>query len=143
MHVAGRGLFNFAGSDVIPFRENNRESCQRALSKRESTKGERASAAVVRNRWAVPGLMIVLDCKVTAPVSDNALPFGAAPVPSEMEAWARMLPLKMEVVPSVAEVPTCQKMLAACAPPCRMNWLPLKVVSALAIWKMKTLLVLP
>jgi hypothetical protein len=90
-----------------------------------------------------PGLMMVLDCKVTAPVSDNALPFGAAPVPSEMEAWARMLPLKMEVVPSVAEVPTCQKMLASCAPPCRMIWLPLKLVSALAIWKMKTLLVLP
>jgi len=33
-----------------------------------------------------------------------------------------MIPLKMEKVPIVAEVPTCQKMLDGFAPPARMTW---------------------
>ena len=49
-----------------------------------------------------------------------------------------MVPLKLEVVPRVAEVPTCQKMFLACAPPLRITWRPDVVVSVDAIWKMKT-----
>ena len=90
-----------------------------------------------------PGLPIVLVSNVTAPVRAKALPFNAAPVVRVTEAWAMMVPLKMEFVPRVAELPTCQKMLAACAPFWRITWLPLNVVSALAIWKIKTLFVLP
>ena len=54
-----------------------------------------------------------------------------------------MVPLKMEYVPRVAELPTCQKMLAACALPMRTTRLPEAVVSALPIWKMKTEFALP
>jgi hypothetical protein len=66
-----------------------------------------------------PGLTIVLESNVTAAVRAKALPFSAAPVKSETDAWARMVPLKMEFVPRVAELPTCQKMLDARAPPRR------------------------
>ena len=49
-----------------------------------------------------------------------------------------MFPAKTEVVPRVAELPTCQKMFAAWAPPLRMTWRPAVVVRVDAIWKMKT-----
>ena len=60
-----------------------------------------------------------------------------------MEVKARMFPLKTEVVPRVAELPTCQKMFAALAPPLRITWRPDVVVSVDAIWKMKTALASP
>ena len=90
-----------------------------------------------------PGFAIALESNVTAPVSAKALPFSTAPVKIEMEAWARMVPLKVEYVPRVAELPTCQKMLAAVTPPVRTTLLPVPVVRELAIWKMKTLLDAP
>ena len=46
--------------------------------------------------------------------------------------------MNTDVVPSVAELPTCQKMLAALAPPLRMTWRPVVVVRVEAIWKMNT-----
>jgi hypothetical protein len=55
-----------------------------------------------------------------------------------MEAMARMFPLNTEPVPSVAELPTCQKTLAALAPPLRITWRPTVVVRVEAIWKMNT-----
>src|ERR1051325_5511268 len=84
------------------------------------------------------GIVMVLESSVTAPVRANSRPSTAAPVVTVMEAKARMFPLKTEVVPSVAELPTCQKMLAALAPPLRITWRPEVVVSVDAIWKMKT-----
>ena len=54
-----------------------------------------------------------------------------------------MVPLKVEYVPRVAELPTCQKTLAAFAPLMRTTWLLVPVVSALAIWKIKTAFALP
>ena len=49
-----------------------------------------------------------------------------------------MVPLKTEEVPRVAELPTCQKMFLAWAPPVKMT-LPLTAtVSVLAIWKTQT-----
>lgn len=68
-----------------------------------------------------PGFTIVFESMVTAPVRAKALPISAAPVVMVMDACARMVPLKMEVVPRVAELPTCQKILAACAPPCKIT----------------------
>jgi hypothetical protein len=60
------------------------------------------------------------------------------------EAWAMMVPLKMVLVPRVAEVPTCQKTLEAWAPPMRFTLLLVAaVVSVLPIWKMKTAFGLP
>jgi hypothetical protein len=90
-----------------------------------------------------PGFAIGLESNVTAPVSAKALPFSTAPVAIETDAWARMVPLKVEYVPRVAELPTCQKMLAAVTPPVRTTLLPVPVVSELATWKMKTLFAEP
>ena len=54
-----------------------------------------------------------LFCIVTEPFCANALPSSVAPVASEMDVKARMFPSKTVVIPSVAELPTCQKTLAA------------------------------
>src|SRR5437879_4698728 len=89
------------------------------------------------------GIVIVLESKVTAPFRANSLPSTAAPVVTVMDVKARMFPLKTEVVPRVAELPTCQKILAALAPPLRITWRPEVVVSVDAIWKMKTALASP
>ena len=51
---------------------------------------------------------MVLASKVTAPFRANSRPSTAAPVVTVMEVKAKMLPLKTEVVPNVAELPTCQ-----------------------------------
>jgi len=82
------------------------------------------------------GLVTGLLSKVTAPVRARALPWRTAPVPSEIDAKARMFPENVEEVPSVAELPTCQKTLAAWAPLTRTTLLLVAVVSPLAIWKM-------
>src|SRR5580765_3248255 len=86
------------------------------------------------------GIVIVLESSVTAAVRANSRPSTEAPVVTVMEAKASMFPLKTEVVPRVAELPTCQKTLAALAPPLRITWRPKVVVSVDAIWKMKTAL---
>jgi len=52
-----------------------------------------------------------------------------------MDAKARMFPENVEEVPRVAELPTCQKTLAALAPLMRTTLLLVAVVSPLAIWK--------
>src|ERR1043166_9381817 len=84
------------------------------------------------------GTVIELESKVTAPFLANSLPATPAPVVTVMDVKARMFPLKTEVVPRVAELPTCQKMLAALAPPLRITWRPVVVVSVDAIWKIQT-----
>src|ERR1041384_3271187 len=89
------------------------------------------------------GIAIVLESKVTAPFCANSRPSTVAPVVTVMEVKARMFPLKTEVVPRVAELPTCQKTLAAWAPPLRITCRPEVVVSVEAIWKMKIALVSP
>jgi len=48
------------------------------------------------------------------------------------------VPLNAVVVPSVAELPTCQKTLHACVPPVRSTVLPVAVVNVEPLWKMKT-----
>jgi hypothetical protein len=50
----------------------------------------------------------------------------------------RIVPWKLELVPIVAELPTCQKRLFAFAPLVRMTWRPEVVVSVEPVWKMKT-----
>ena len=65
---------------------------------------------------------MILESSVTAAVRANSRPSTVAPVVTVMEAKARMFPLNTEPVPRVAELPTCQKTLAALAPPLRMTW---------------------
>ena len=59
------------------------------------------------------GTVIVLDWTVTAPDASppdpaNNRPSTLEPLVTVMVTKARMFPLKMEVVPKVAELPTCQ-----------------------------------
>ena len=49
----------------------------------------------------------------------------------------------MAFVPSVADVPTCQKILQAWAPPARSTLRPDVVVRVVAIWKTNTALASP
>src|SRR5690349_6263053 len=83
------------------------------------------------------GTVTTLDSSETAPVCVNNLPSTTAPVFTEIDIAARMLPLKIEVVPRVAELPTCQKILAALAPPARTTCVPAIVVSVDPIWKIQ------
>ena len=62
------------------------------------------------------GVVMVLESNVTAPSRANTRPFTVAPVVTVMDESARMLPWKTEYVPSVAELPTCQKTLQGWAP---------------------------
>jgi hypothetical protein len=87
-----------------------------------------------------PGLAIASLSKVTAPARANNRPLTIAPTPSEIDACARMVPLKTEDVFSVAELPTCQKTLHALAPLINVTLLPTAVISVDAAWNIKTLL---
>ncbi len=58
-------------------------------------------------------LVITLVSKVTAPFFAKSLPSTVAPVVAVMDVKAKIFPRKAEVVPSVAELPTCQKTLQA------------------------------
>src|ERR1017187_4416144 len=90
------------------------------------------------------GVVIALLSKLAAPFRANALPFSTAPVVTVTDAKAMMVPLKIVLVPRVAELPTCQKTLEAWAPPMRFTaLLPAAVVSVVPIWKMKTEFGLP
>jgi len=62
------------------------------------------------------GTVIVLSSIVTAPLIARARPFTVAPVFSVIDVVARIDPAKSLVVPKVAELPTCQNTLHACAP---------------------------
>ena len=89
---------------------------------------------------AHPWLVIVLLSRVTAPFRARRRPSTIAPVVAVMEVNARMVPTNDEWVPSVAELPTCQKTLQAWAPLMSPTRLLDAVMIVLPAWKMKTLL---
>jgi hypothetical protein len=62
------------------------------------------------------GTVMTLSSRVTAPFRAKTRPLTSAPVLSVMDVSARSEPLNWLVVPSVAELPTCQKTWHACAP---------------------------
>ena len=64
---------------------------------------------------------IELESRVTAPFSASRRPFTFAPVSAEMDVRAMTVPTSVEFVPSVAELPTCQKTMHACAPLIRIT----------------------
>src|SRR5580704_5647480 len=85
------------------------------------------------------GTFTGLLSNVTAPVRAIALPFSVAPVSREVDASDIIVPANVVVVPSVAELPTCQKTLCSLAPLVRMTWLLFAaVVSVETIWKIQT-----
>lgn len=60
-----------------------------------------------------------------------------------MDCMARTVPLNTVVVPKVAELPTCQKILEAKAPPLKITLRPDVVVRVVAIWMIKIAAELP
>jgi len=86
---------------------------------------------------------MVLVSNVTAAFRASTLPSTLAPVVTVIDVKARMFPLKVDAVPRVAELPTCQKTLQAWAPLTRFTLLADAVVSVEPAWKMKTAFALP
>jgi hypothetical protein len=92
----------------------------------------------VEGATAQVGLVKVSSSNVTAPVRARARPWTVTLVVTVIEVRARMFPTKTELVPSVAELPTCQKTLHSWAPLISVTVLPDPVVSVELVWKMKT-----
>jgi hypothetical protein len=59
------------------------------------------------------GTVMTSSSRVTAPLRASARPMIVSPVVTVIEVRARTLPWKEELVPRVAELPTCQKTLQA------------------------------
>jgi hypothetical protein len=83
---------------------------------------------------------MVSSSSVTDPLRASARPWMVSPVCTVIDVRARMLPTKVEFVPSVAELPTCQKTWQAWAPLVRMTELAVSVVSVEGAWKIQTAL---
>jgi hypothetical protein len=79
------------------------------------------------------GMTTAFAASVTTPIRANALPFSDAPVLRVIDWSAMMVPLNPDVVPSAAELPTCQKTFDALAPPLRTTARPEDAVSVDAI----------
>ena len=92
-----------------------------------------------------PQVLTLLPSSVTAPLRASALPFEFAPVVKVMLESARMSPVNDVPVPSVAELPTCQKTLLQLLPPLLMTVTDeaLAVVSVLPILNRKSAFALP
>ena len=85
-------------------------------------------------------LVILFVSKVTAPLRANTRPTTFAPVVRVADVKAKIFPLNVEFVPSVAELPTCQKTLQAWAPFVRTTLLSPAVMSVEEVLKIKTAL---
>ncbi|OUD96315.1 hypothetical protein CMMCAS04_03035 [Clavibacter michiganensis subsp. michiganensis] len=76
--------------------------------------------------------------RVTEPLRASVRPSTVAPVPTETLVSARIVPAKPELVPSDAELETCQNTLQAWAPLTSDTRLPEPVVSDDGAWMTKT-----
>ena len=112
-----------------------RRVCVRTVTAAADCNMAGTATAVVPAGIATP---MTLESSVTAAVRARSRPSTIAPVVTVMEAKARMFPLNTEPVPKVAELPTCQKTLAALAPPLKITCRPDVVTRVEAIWKMNT-----
>src|SRR5205085_6962222 len=83
------------------------------------------------------GFVMAVAFSVTA-VCASARPVILAPVLNAISVLERMMPLKSEVVPSVALPATCQNTFLACAPPLKVTMAPLPTVRFCAMWKVQT-----
>ncbi len=101
-------------------------------SRTSSTCGAGPVPAAQRDRVTVSLI------NVTAPLRAKSLPFTVAPLFTEIDVKAMTVPWSAVLVPSVAELPTCQKTLHAWAPLMRLTPRSVAVVSVDATWKMNT-----
>ena len=121
------------------------------------TTGERSesvtvSAAAVLIEWIGPvapdkvpwmvaehlGAMILSSSSVTGPPRASTRPATVTPVLIVMEPRARMVPVKVELAPSVAEPATCQKTLQALALLTNVTELDGAVTRSDLAWKIHT-----
>jgi hypothetical protein len=79
------------------------------------------------------GRFIWLLSRVTAPLRARSLPNMTAPVVAVTEVNASTVPTKTELVPSVAELVTCQNTLHALPPLITVTLLDEAVISVLAL----------
>jgi hypothetical protein len=84
------------------------------------------------------GTVMTSWSRVTAAVRASARPVILTPVVTVIEASAMMVPRKVELVPRVAELPTCQKTLQGEAPPVRRIELADAVIRVEGTWKIQT-----
>ena len=105
--------------------------------------GAAVGAAVAAGGAAQVEPVIVFACIVTAPFRARARPMMVAPVLRVISVRARIVPWKLVEVPSVAELPICQKTLQARAPLMRFTELLDAVVRVEPAWKMNTASWLP
>lgn len=84
------------------------------------------------------GIVTVFVSRVTAPLIANSRPSTVASVVAVMSVSAKRFPRKTELVPRVAELPTCQKTLHACVPLISATVLDDDVISVDPAWKTKT-----
>jgi len=112
--------------------------------------GTGVGVGAAANAQVDAGAVMMLLSRVTAPVLASARPPRlspptpmVAPVFMVMLAIAMMVPWKSVVLPSVAELPTCQNTAHAPAPLINDTDELDAVVSVLPIWKMKVAFVLP
>lgn len=103
--------------------------------------GEPVEVAVgvgVGDGWtaAQVDLVMVLVSSVTAPSRARRRPWKTAPVCAVTDVWDSTSPTKWVPVPKVAELPTCQTTLHACAPLMRRTALFDAVIRVEPAWKM-------
>jgi hypothetical protein len=89
------------------------------------------------------GTVMTSSSRVTAPLRASARPIIVSPVVTVIDCSAKIFPWNAEFVPSVAELPTCQYTLQACAPLVSKMWLAELVMSVEPTWKTKTASGLP
>jgi hypothetical protein len=97
----------------------------------------------VKGGGAQAAMDTALESIVTAPFRARALPDIVALVVRVMLASARMFPMNAVPVPSVAELPTCQKSLHSCPPLMSTTDELLPVIRVLPTLNIQTALVLP
>lgn len=93
---------------------------------------------VVVTGGAQVGMVTVFVSRVTAPLIANRRPSTVASVVAVMSVSANRFPRNSELVPRVAELPTCQKTLHACVPLINATVLDDDVISVDPAWKTKT-----
>nr|WP_254896775.1 hypothetical protein [Amycolatopsis sp. Hca4] len=97
-----------------------------------------SGGVVVVGDVAQPGVVNVLSSRETWPLRASARPATAVPVVTVIDVNAMIVPTKFEFVPSVAELPTCQYTLHACAPLIKFTSLAGAVINVDATWKIHT-----
>ena len=111
-----------------------------------NTRGNVAGCGTAIELMLAAQLLMVLASSVTAPLRAKALPSViVAPVSIVMLVRARIWPSNAVVVPSVAELPTCQKILQSGVEPALVVTTEelVAVVSVLPIWKTNCAFELP